>query len=115
VVEAPSPTVSVPPDVNIAEVAEVGLQLAGMSPDAARAFSQSVDWTSTLVIPIPRDVSSYQTVEVDGVQGKLIEAAQTPRRPLPGYSLLWVKNGIIYSLMGFGNSADAVPLADSLE
>jgi len=34
---------------------------------------------------------------------------------MPGYSLLWVKNGIIYSLDGFGSTDQAVPLAESLE
>jgi hypothetical protein len=34
---------------------------------------------------------------------------------MPGYSLLWVKSGIIYSLTGFGSADQAAPLADSLE
>ena len=113
--EVPSPTVSVPPDLNIAQVAEAGLQLAGMSADAAHAFCQTVDWTSTLVLPIPRDATSYQTVEVDGVQGTLIDMARVGRRRPAGYTLLWVSNGIIYSLVGQGDSANAVTLADSLE
>jgi len=112
--EVPSPTVSVPPDLNIAQVAEAGLQLAGMSADAAHAFCQTVDWTSTLVIPIPRDATSYQTVEVDGVQGTLINRPQWGRRPA-GYNLLWVKNGVIHSLVGRGDAATAVALADSLQ
>ena len=112
--EVPSPTVSVPPDLNIAQVAEAGLQLAGMSADAAHAFCQTVDWTSTLVIPIPRDATSYQTVEVDGVQGTLINRPQRGRRPA-GYNLLWVKNGVIHSLVGRGDSSTAVALADSLQ
>ena len=105
---------SVPPDLNIAQVAEAGLQLAGMSADAAHAFCQTVDWTSTLVIPIPRDATSYQTVEVDGVQGTFINRPQWGRRPA-GYNLLWVKNGVIHSLVGRGESATAVALADSLQ
>jgi len=112
--QVPSPTVSVPPDLNIAQVAEAGLQLAGMSADAAHAFCQTVDWTSTLVIPIPRDATSYQTVEVDGVQGTFINRPQWGRRPA-GYNLLWVKNGVIHSLVGRGDSATAVALADSLQ
>ncbi len=111
----PTPTVSVPPDLNIAQVAEAGLQLAGMKADEAHAFCQTMDWTSTLVIPIPRDVTSYQTEEVDGVQGTLISLPGWGTWLQPGYTLLWVKNGIIYSLTGYGSSADAVPLAESLD
>jgi hypothetical protein len=112
--EVPSPTVSVPPDLNISQIAEAGLQLAGMSAGDAQAFCQTVDWTSTLVLPIPRDVTSYQTVDVDGVQGTLISIPGWGTHEQPGYDLVWVKNGIIYSLNGHGNAAEAVPLADSL-
>ena len=74
-VQAPSPTVSVPPDLNMAEIAEAALELAGMSSGDAHAFCQTVDWSSTMVVPIPRNTSSYQTVTVDGVEGTLITEA----------------------------------------
>jgi hypothetical protein len=109
--EVPSPTVSVPPDLNIAQVAEAGLELGGMSAEAAHAFCQTVDWTSTLVLPVPRDATSYQTVEVEGVEGTLIVGRRVP----PRYTLLWVKDGIIYFLAGRGDVQNAVALADSLE
>ncbi len=109
-----SPTVSVPPDLNIAQIAEAALQLGGMSAQDAHAFCQAVDWTSTLVIPLPRQGATYQKVEVDGVEGTLIDLPKFGRRPQPVYSLLWVKNGVIYCLTGFGTSENALPLAASL-
>jgi hypothetical protein len=33
----------------------------------------------------------------------------------PGYTLIWAKNGMVYSLVGFGDSGEAVALADSLK
>src|SRR5262249_28682148 len=65
-IQAPSPTVSVPPDLNMSDIAEAALELAGMSPAEARSFCQTVDWSSTLVVPIPRNSSAYETVTVDG-------------------------------------------------
>ncbi len=112
--QVPSPTVSVPPELNIQQLATLALQAAGMSAPDAQAFCQTVDWTSTLVVPIPRDAGSYETTSVDEVQGTLI-TLRGWRSGMPGYSLLWVKNGIIYSLTGFGSADQAVPLADSLE
>lgn len=112
-IQAPSPTVSVPPELNLAQLAEAGLQVAGMTAEQAHAFCQTIDWTSTLVVPIPRGISSYQTVTVDGVEGTLINLPRERRHPA-GYSLVWVKNGVIYSLMGFGDSTEAVPLAETL-
>ena len=71
-VQAGSPMVSVPPSLNMPEIAEAALELAGMSSSEAHTFCQTVDWSSTLVIPVPRSSSSYETVTVDGVEGTLI-------------------------------------------
>jgi hypothetical protein len=110
-IQAPSPTVSVPPDLNMADIAEAALELAGMSPAEAHSFCQTVDWSSTLVVPIPRNSSSYETVPVDGVEGTLItETLSQGNR----YSLLWIKNGVIHSLSGHGSSSEALTLAASL-
>jgi hypothetical protein len=110
-VEAPSPAVQVPSDLNLQQLAETALELGGMSPTEARQFCQTVDWKSTLVLPIPLSVRSYDRVEVNGVQGTLI---QTPSRRGPGYVLIWVKNGMIYCLGGSGDSSKAVELANTL-
>jgi len=110
-VQAPSPTVSVPPELNMSEIAEAALELAGMTPAEAHSFCQTVDWSSTLVVPIPRNSSSSENVRVDGVEGTLItETLSGGNR----YSLLWIKNGVIHSLMGHGSSSDALTLAGSL-
>ena len=110
-IQAPSPTVSVPPDLNMSDIAEAALELAGMTPAEARSFCQTVDWSSTLVVPIPRNSSSYETVTVDGVEGTLITDTLSQGNR---YSLLWIKNGVIHSLAGNGNSSDALSLAASL-
>jgi hypothetical protein len=111
--EMPTPAVSVPPDLNLAQVAEAGLELGGMSPSAAQSFVSSVDWTSTLVIPVPVEGAVTQKLPVDGVEGTLISAPAQGRRPA-GYTLLWIKNGIIYSLAGSGDGSAAQGLANSL-
>jgi len=113
VVQAPSPVVSVPPDLNLAQLAAVGLQAAGMSAGEAEAFCQTVDWTSTLVIPVPRNIGSYEKVAVDGAEGTLIHH-QTPRSNVEDFTLIWVKNGMIYSIAGVGDPSGAVSLANSL-
>ena len=112
-IQAPSPMVSVPPELNMAELAEVALQLAGMKPEAAQQFSRSVDWTTTLVLGIPQGTSA-RTVEVDGVQGTLIEEPGWGDRRPSVHKLLWVRNGTIYALFVWGDSADVLTLAESL-
>ncbi|HEX8878811.1 MAG TPA: hypothetical protein VF749_02220 [Candidatus Acidoferrum sp.] len=110
--EVPSPIVNVPADLNLEQLAEIGLQLAGMSAVQAREFCQTVDWKSTLVLLIPPSVRSYQTVTVDGVQGTLMTPAH---RRGPGSVVIWVKGGIIYWLAGPAGSSDAIALANSMD
>lgn len=112
-VQAPSPIVSVPPDLNVSQLAEVGLEATGMNPEEADAFCQTVDWTSTLVIPIPSRASSYEKTEVDGAEGALITSHSRNGHPAH-YSLIWVKKGMLYSLIGSGDPANAVAMAESL-
>jgi hypothetical protein len=111
--QLPSPTVNTPPDLNIAELAEIGLQFTGMSAADAHQFSQSVDWTSTLVIPFPRNAGTIEQVSVDGVTGTLI--SRDGRGSSGQYSLIWVKNGILYGLTGNGTSEQAITLAQSIQ
>jgi Putative zinc-finger len=109
--EVPSPVVNMPSDLNLQQLAEIGFQLTGMSATQARELGQTIDWKSTLVLPIPRSASSYSQVTVNGVQGTLIQGSG---RRGPDYVLVWVKNGIIYGLVGHGDSSNAVALANSL-
>lgn len=112
-VQIPGPTVSTPPDLDVARLAELGLQFTGMTAEEARAFSQTVDWTSTLVVPIPRNGMEYEQVAVDGVTGNLITRGHdgAPSR----YTILWVKDGIVYALAGFGDPDSGVAMANSLK
>ena len=111
-IEAPSPVINVPSDLNLQQLAEIGLQLAGWNPVKAREFCQSVDWKSTLVLPIPRSVQSYETVWINGVRGTLLLFPHSDR---PSYALVWVDHGMIYSLIGWGDPGSAVQLASSLQ
>lgn len=113
-IQAPSPTVNVPENLNLQQLAETALQLTGMSPTQARQFSQTVDWRSTLVLPVPSSVQSYESVAVDGVQGTMMQT-NVRRGNGPSYAVIWVKGGIIYALFTTGDSGSALQLANSLE
>jgi len=110
--EIPSPTVDAPPGLDVAQLAQLGLEFSGMSNEQAAAFANSVDWTSTLVVPIPKNAAVYKQVDVDGVTGTLI---QRPADDAPQFALLWVKDGIIYAISGLGtNSQGAIDMANSM-
>lgn len=111
-VEGPSPEVNVPNGLDFEKLAQIGLELAGMSSSQAQEFLKTVDWKNTLGVSVPRYMRSYEVVKVNGVQGTLLNMAG---RRGPTYTLLWAKNGIVYSLTGFGDFGGAVSLADSLK
>jgi len=110
--QIPSPEVSAPASLDINKLAQIGLEFTGMTAEEAAAFTSTVDWTSTLVVPIPKNAASYQQVTVDGVTGTLIER---PSDDAPQFALFWVKDGIIYMIGGLGsNSQKALEIANSL-
>lgn len=110
--EGPSPIVNVPAGLDVTKLAKMGLEVAGMTTSQADDFFHTVDWKSTLTLTVPRQLRSYQQVKVNGVQGVLLTMAG---RRGPGYNLIWAKNGIAYALTGYGESGQAVELADSLK
>jgi hypothetical protein len=113
--QIPSPEVSAPASLDIAKLAQIGLEFTGMTAEEAAEFTSTVDWTSTLVVPIPQDGTSYQQVPVDGVTGALIERTIDDGDDAPQFALFWVKDGIIYTIGGLGdNSQKALEIANSL-
>jgi hypothetical protein len=110
--QIPSPDVNAPADLDIKALASIGLEFTGMSAEEASAFTNTVDWTSTLVVPIPRNAAINEQVFVDGVTGTLIQRNSSEA---PQFALLWVKDGIIYTISGLGaNSQQAIDMANSL-
>jgi hypothetical protein len=115
VVQMTDPQVNIPPGVDLAAIGEAGFKFLGIPAADARRLAQSIDWTSTLVIPLPTNIVQYREVTVDGVPGLLIEhrAESGSRRAA---SLLWQKNGVLYGI----TTKDVDPLvamqaADSLQ
>jgi hypothetical protein len=109
--QMPSPIVDVPEGMDLAQLAQIGLEFSGMSHAEAAAFTGSVDWKTTLVIPVPRNSTTSTDMSIDGVNGKLIQG-QSER---PQYMLLWVKNGIVYFISGSGtNTSTALKIVDAL-
>lgn len=109
-IQMPSPTVETPPGLDVPAMGEAMLQFLGISPEEARAYSQKIDWTSTLILPIPQGQGiQVNDVTIDGVPGTLItEEGQS------GSMLLWVKNDFVYALHVPLGMEQALEMARSL-
>jgi hypothetical protein len=105
-----SPTIQAPDGFPVVQLAEMMLQMSGMSAAQAREFSRTVDWASTLVIPVPTSrFTTIKDITVDGVQGNLVSASNNS-----SYTMIWVKDGYIYAIVGQGDPIAGLKTADSL-
>lgn len=93
-----SPIVEYPGGIDPAPLGEALLQLLGLSNVEAARLARQIDWTSTLVLPVPTDVGTFQEVTVQGVSGLYLNAVNQGES-----ALVWQKNGMLYMLGGSGN------------
>ncbi len=100
--QVPSPTVDGPEDVDLQQLGEALLQLLGMSAEEAERLSESIDWTTTLVVPIPQNLASVREVEIGGVTGLAFEASDSGDpdggNHVKGGGIVWQKNGYVFAL-----------------
>ncbi len=108
--QSASPLVEYPEGLDTAVLGQALLQLLGLEAAEAARLAQEIDWTSTLLLPIPQDIASYQEVTVDGVSGMAVS-------DLDGRAatIIWQKEGVIYTLFGDRSAADLLALTNSLE
>ena len=101
-IQTPSPDVNYPADVDPTVLGEALLQVLGTEPAEARRIAQSIDWTSTLLLPIPQNLGSYREVTVNGVTGVLLEPFDAEAEA----AVVWQKDGMVYMMRAGRLSAD---------
>jgi hypothetical protein len=113
--QLPSPEINMPPGIDPVVLGEAAFQFLGMNPDDARRLARTIDWSSTVVIPLPTDVAQYREVTVDGVNGLLLEETRAPRAGTANTVLMWQRDGIVYGLNGTNVDVKVLlQVADSL-
>lgn len=105
-----SPEVNYPADVDPTVIGKALLQVLGMAPGEAQRLAQNIDWTSTLLLPVPQDLATFREAQVDGTSGLALSSVEGR-----GHSLIWQKDGSVYMLVGEGSLRELVRIADSLE
>jgi hypothetical protein len=121
--QARSPEVTLPPGLDLAELAVLGLQVLGLSPAEARSFARTIDWRSTLLIAVPAEQATYREVELHGTKGLLVTTVGGSRPGTQGQRrqsgprrsvLLWSEADMIFAMAGRGNGLDLVEMAQSM-
>lgn len=108
--QMPSPEVDYPDDVDAAAIGEAVLQALGMSPAEAQRLSGAIDWTNTLVLPIPTNIASFTEVTVGGNSGLALSSVEGY-----GNAIVWQGRETLYFLTGPGSTEELLALADRME
>lgn len=121
--QARSPEIDLPEGVDLATLGRLGLRVGGMTAEEALAFSQRIDWRSTLLVPVPVARANYREVEVRGHRGLLV-TSEAPAGTTPGAPprragrhsvLMWSEGGNVYALHGPGEGLQVLDLAQQLQ
>jgi hypothetical protein len=107
--QSESPYAEYPDNVNPTLLGEALLQVLGVEPDSARNMAQSIDWTSTFLLPIPQGMASFSEVTIDGATGAAMTAMDEDA------ALLWQKDGKVHLLTGPKSVEELISLANSLQ
>jgi hypothetical protein len=116
--QSPSPQVDFPSGTDLPALAEIGLRILGLSRSDAYQFAQSIDWRTTLLVPIPANAVSFRQVSVQGASGLLLQLAGTSdgqRQHRPAALLLWSDGSRVFQLRGGVGSAALLEMAQTLQ
>lgn len=93
--QSPSPLVEYPDDVDVTALGTALLQILGMEPEEAARVANSIEWTSTLLVPVPENMATFDEIHVDGVSGLALSSVDGNNA-----AVLWQRSGTIYVLSG---------------
>lgn len=118
-VQSRSPEVGFPPGADLAQLGEVGLRILGLDPAEARRMAQTIDWRSTLVVPVPLNASTFRPVTIHGNDGLLVSCTGKPNasgdRPSEGHIVMWSEGERLFAVFTNLSGPDAVIMAESVQ
>jgi hypothetical protein len=74
----------------------------------ADSIAANFDWTSTLLVPIPENMASFNEVQVDGEVGLALNSLDGNNA-----AILWQREGVVYVLSG-ADTRQLLNVANSL-
>jgi hypothetical protein len=118
-IEAQTPEVTFPAGLDVAALGEIGLRLLGLSRSEAYRLAQTIDWRTTLLVPVPVNAASFRQVNIQGESALLIEANNSARPNKSGMGgesvLMWSQQGVVYALTGATSPDTLIDIAQSMQ
>lgn len=121
--QAKSPEVVLPKDVKISDLALIGLRIVGLSLPEAQQYAKTIDWNTTMLVPIPVNAGSFREVNIRNAKGLLITTGGTgasatrfgPDSARQQSLLLWTEHDMVYALQGGPGGDDILQMANALK
>jgi hypothetical protein len=116
-VEAHSPEVGLPPGADLRQLGEIGLRILGLDANEARKVAGSIDWKSTLIVPVPTTAESFRQVQVNGHPGLYIRCEapdETGKRHRSGAMVMWTEGDRVLAVQSNLPGEELLNLAQTL-
>jgi hypothetical protein len=116
-IESRQPQVLLPPGADLPQLADIALRVLGVERNEAYRIAQSIDWRTTLIVPIPSDVSYFREVDVQGKGGLLIGTVRARGRQAyqVGTQILWTSGDRVFALIGNLHPEELFAMAQSVQ
>lgn len=113
-IQAASPEVEFPAGMDLPVLAEIGLRILGLERDEAYRLAWTVDWRSTLLVPVPAVEAAFRDVNVAGSDGLLIEPVNRGGKPA-GKVLIWATGDRVFALVGALSAVELLEMAQTAQ
>jgi hypothetical protein len=107
-VQALSPEIALPDGFDLPAIAEIALRIAGADREQAYELAWTIDWRSTLIMPVPAGDAAFERIDIGGHEG----VAVTPNNAA-GAMLFWADGDHVYALAGTPGLQALVDMAQS--
>jgi hypothetical protein len=95
-IQTESPVVIYPKEMgDDAVLAQAFLQVMGLDEAEAQRLAREIDWTRTLLLPLPENAVTFREISVDGGSGLALQDIDSMHS-----AIVWEREGIIYLLQG---------------
>jgi hypothetical protein len=116
VTEAASPEVQVPAGVDLERLGAIGLRILGVSEGDADRLARSIDWRSTMLVPVPADAGSFREVSVHGAKALMVTMVGETKdgRRRQGAIVLWTEGDRVHAVQGPLEREELMRMAESV-
>jgi hypothetical protein len=112
IVAESSAPVATSTQVTVKQLEDYILAQPGLSPELTAAIKAIGDPSTTLPIPVPVQFATSSSVTIQGRQGG--QGVALGDNTGVGAGVIWVKNGVVYGVVGTVKRSDAIDVADHL-